>query len=336
MPPYFLPAGPAGVGFDPLVLLIVALILDAGLGDPPRWLPLPPHPVRLIGRLTGWFDRKLNRPERGDRARIVRGAVTVVAVAGFAVIIGIGVAWLGANHGFGWIIELILVTSLLAQRSLFDHVRAVARALRRGGLAAGQQAVSQIVGRDVTRLDEHGVSRAAIESAAENFSDGVAAPVFWYVLLGLPGLLGYKAINTLDSMIGHRSPRHAAFGRVAARLDDVVNLVPARLSGLILCAAAVFVPTGNPAAALRILIRDGARHRSPNAGWPEAASAGALGLALNGPRRYAEGVVNEPWVGDGRARATADDIDRMLYLFAVACLITTLLVAVLAVVRLDW
>jgi adenosylcobinamide-phosphate synthase len=186
-------------------------------------------------------------------------------------------------------------------------------------LAAARRAVGHIVGRDPMRLDRHGVARAAIESLAENFSDGVVAPVFWYLLLGLPGLFAYKMANTLDSMLGHRSERYRAFGWAAARFDDLVNLVPAPLSGLLLCAAASFAGNARPGRALTVMLHDGRKHHSPNAGWPEAAMAGALGLALAGPRPYAEGDVQDPWLGDGTAEATPADIVRALHLYSLAC-----------------
>ena len=324
--------GAAGHAFPPMLLLLLALVIDAGIGGSgARWLPIP-HPVRLIGGAVGWFDRRLNREHRPPGDRAARGAITVLMVVTACWAIGWGVAWLTRNHDFGWMVELALVTALLAQRSLFVHVRAVATGLRRSGLAGGRAAVAHIVGRDVSQLDEHGVARAAIESCAENFSDGVVAPVFWYVLLGAPGILVYKAVNTMDSMIGHRTPRHQAFGMVAARLDDALNLIPARLAGLYLAIAAAVVPRADPAASLRTMLRDAGRHRSVNAGWPEAAAAGALGLALAGPRRYPGVVVDDAWIGAGRARATAEDIDRALKLFVAGCLVNGLTVGVIAII----
>jgi adenosylcobinamide-phosphate synthase len=315
-------AGPGGP-----ILLLLALALDALIGDP-RWLP---HPVRLMGTLTKLADTRLNRPRRSEVDRIIRGLLAVVVVVGLCVAAGWAIGHFTRAFAYGWIVELAVVASLIAQRSLFDHVLKVARALRGGGLAAGRAAVAKIVGRDVAALDEHAVSRAAIESCAENYADGVVAPVFWYLVLGLPGLFAYKAINTMDSMIGHKSERHAAFGLVAARLDDAVNYVPARLAGLLLVAAALFTPGAAPLKALRVMLRDAAKHRSPNAGWPEAAVAGALDLALLGPRRYGTESIDDPWLGDGRARATATDIRRTLYLFALGCFLVAALVAVVAV-----
>ena len=226
---------------------------------------------------------------------------------------------------------MIAVSLLIAQRSLFDHVRAVARGLDKHGLAGGRAAVAMIVGRDPETLDDHGVSRAAIESLAESFSDGVVAPVFWYLLFGLPGLLVYKAVNTMDSMIGYRTPRHDAFGRTAARLDDVMNYVPARIAAALIVLASVFVPRGRPASAFRVMARDGGQHRSPNAGWPEAAMAGALGVALSGPRSYQGKMTAQPWVGgEFSAQIGTGEIRRGLYLFVVACLLEAVIVALLA------
>src|SRR5215470_17443950 len=228
--------------------------------------------------------------------------------------------------------EAVTISVLVAQRSLYEHVAAVAAALASDGVVGGRAAVRHIVGRDPASLDAHGVARAAIESLAENFGDGVVAPVFWYLLLGLPGLFAYKMANTLDSMIGHRTPRYRAFGWAAARVDDVLNTVPAPLSGLLLAVAAAFTKNSRPGRAVAVMVRDGRKHHSPNAGWPESAMAGALGLALAGPRQYPEGPVADPWLGDGSARAGVPDIVRGLQLYRIACLIQggLLLVALLA------
>jgi len=250
-----------------------------------------------------------------------RGVVTVVVLVGAAAALGWVVAFLCRGSLLGAAVEAVLVAVLVAQKSLFDHVAAVAQALERGGLRAGREAVRHIVGRDPASLDAHGVARAAIESLAENFGDGVVAPVFWYLLLGLPGLFAYKMANTLDSMIGHEGPRYRAFGWAAARFDDLANFIPARLGGLLLAVAALFAKGCRPGRAVAIMLRDAKKHRSLNAGWPEGAMAGALGLALAGPRRYADGVVADPWIGEGSARAAIPDIVRALALYRLACLI---------------
>jgi len=287
-----------------------------------------------MGGLIGLLDRKLNRLQRPEVDRVVRGAILVLVVGAAAGGTGWALTWLSRANPYGWLVELALVISLVAQRGLFEHVRAVGRALRLDGVSSGREAVAHIVGRDVKALDGHGVSRAAIESCAENFADGVVAPVFWYVLFGLPGMLVYKAVNTMDSMVGYRNARYQAFGRVAARTDDVLNLVPARLAAVFLALAAAFVPTASPGAAFATMIDDARKHRSPNAGWPEAAMAGALGLALAGPRRYEGAVVEGAWIGGGSARAGPGDIDRALKVYAVACLINSLVVGVIAIIRL--
>ncbi len=309
----------------PLILL-AALALDAVLGDP-RWLP---HPVRLMGGLTGLLDRALNRERLGEGARIVLGAGAVILVVGASAAAGWAVAEQAAALRWGWLAEFALVVALLAQRGMADHMVRVARALD-AGVEPARQAVRHIVGREVKALDGHGIARAAIESCAENYSDGVVAPALCYLLFGLPGLAAYKAINTMDSMIGHRSVRHRAFGRAAARLDDLVNLVPARIAGVLIALAAVCVPGARAGRAWRTMLRDAPKHTSPNAGWPEAAMAGALGLALLGPRRYeGEAAVDAAWLGDGRAQATAADVRRATWLFAAACALVAVLAAAIA------
>ena len=318
------PDWPVGPGV-PLVLLS-ALALDALIGDP-RWLP---HPIRLMGWLTGLLDRTLNRKRLGEAARLFLGAVAVLLVVGVSAAAGWAVAHHAAALGWGWLAELLLVAMLLAQRNMADHMVRVTRALDTG-VDPARAAVRHIVGREVRALDSHGVARAAIESCAENYSDGVVAPAFWYLLLGLPGLLAYKAINTMDSMIGHRSPRHHAFGRAAARIDDAVNWVPARIAGGLIALAAVVVPGAAPGQAWDTMLRDAPRHSSPNAGWPEAAMAGALGLALLGPRHYeGEAAADEAWLGDGRKDATADDVRRTVWVFAAACALVAVLTAAIA------
>jgi adenosylcobinamide-phosphate synthase len=305
---------------DPLLLLLAGLAIDAVFGEMPAIFAWVPHPIVLAGRAVAWFERKLNRPQRSERRRRERGILTVVALVAAVAGLGWVVHALCRGRLLGALIEALIIGVLLAPRSLYEHVAAVAAALEKDGLAAGREAVAHIVGRDPARLDRHGIARAAIESLAENFSDAVVAPALWYLVAGLPGLFAYKMANTLDSMIGHRSERYRAFGWAAARFDDLMNSVPAPITGLLLAGAALF--TGDRARrALWVMLRDGRKHHSPNAGWPEAAMAGALGLALAGPRHYAEGTVNDPWLGDGKARAEPADIRRALRLYVLACLL---------------
>jgi adenosylcobinamide-phosphate synthase len=276
-----------------VTLLIPALILDAALGEP-RWLwDRLPHPAVLMGRAIGWCDRQCND------ARRVSGVLVMVGLGLAALALG----WvLHALPDFG-VVEVIVVAVLLAQRSLADHVRAVADALRLS-VGDGRQTVAMIVGRDTAAMTGPEVARAAIESAAENLSDGVVAPVFWYLVAGLPGLILYKVANTADSMIGHRTPRHEQFGWAAARFDDLLNLIPARLTALMIALV-------GGVRRWRPILRDAPLHRSPNAGWPEAAMAVALDIALSGPRSYHGQARDYPWVWpEGRTDAGPADIDR--------------------------
>ncbi|MCR6629544.1 MAG: adenosylcobinamide-phosphate synthase CbiB [Magnetospirillum sp.] len=314
---------------DALLMLFMALALDAVFGEMGPLFRLAPHPVVLVGRLIGRLDKRLNKPSLPEADRKARGVVLVALMAALAVGVSLAIAFVARAVPHLWLIEVFAAATLIAQRSLFNHVDDVARALEHNGLEAGRYAVSRIVGRDPQSLDEHGVARAAIESLAENFADAVVAPAFWYVLLGLPGLVLYKTVNTLDSMVGYRNDKYRAFGWASARLDDAMNLVPARLAGLIVTLAALFAAKGRPWRALKTMITDARHHKSPNSGWPEAAMAGALDLALGGPRKYPGLVVDEKWIGRGRARATVADMDRALHLFSAACLIHAGLVILL-------
>ena len=317
---------------DALLLLLVGMAIDALFGDMPAVFSRMPHPIVLAGRAIAFFDRKLNRPTRSERSRRERGIVTVIVLVAAAAGLGYALDWLCRGSLIGAAVEALAIGILLTGRSLCEHVTAVAGALEWGGLPAGRDAVRHIVGRDPASLDAHGVARAAIESLAENFSDGVVAPVFWYLLLGLPGLFAYKMANTLDSMIGHRTLRYRSFGWAAARFDDLLNLVPARLSGVLLVVAAVF--SGEAAGnAFRAMLRDAKKHHSPNAGWPEAAMAGALGLALAGPRVYSGVQVADAMMGDGRREATAADIRAALTLYRRADATLIGLVAFLALAQ---
>jgi adenosylcobinamide-phosphate synthase len=306
---------------DPLLLLYVGMIVDALFGDMRALFRAVPHPVILAGRAIAWFEQHLNRTQRSAAARRIRGVLTVIVLVGLAASAGWAVRSLCRTTFIGAAAEAFIVAVLVAQRGLFEHVAAVSSGLLHQGLAGGQAAVAHIVGRDPYSLDGPGVARAAIESLAENFSDGVVAPAFWYLVLGLPGLFAYKMANTLDSMIGHKSERYRAFGWAAARLDDVLNLIPAPISGLLIAGAALFERPSAAWRSARIMLRDGRKHHSPNAGWPEAAMAGALGLMLAGPRHYHEGVVEDPFLGDGTPIATVTDINRALNIYFRACLL---------------
>jgi adenosylcobinamide-phosphate synthase len=316
--------------FDRPLSLLLALGLDAVIGDPEAVSRRQLHPVQLIGRLIGWADAKFNLDSDTPGLRRNQGAWTIIGLVAGAAVLGWAIQYLLLALPLGQLWLALAMSSLIAQRSLYDHVAAVASGLEIGGLGGGRLAVSRIVGRDPDALDQAGVSRAAIESLAENFSDGVVAPVFWAAIFGLPGLLAYKAINTADSMIGHKTPRHQHFGWAAARLDDLVNFIPARLSGVLVCIAALLQPGGDAVSGWRAMRRDARYHRSPNAGWPEAAFAGALGLAIAGPRSYHGKKVEEPFMGQGgRPHAAAPDIRNALRLFIRACIVQAAVLALL-------
>jgi adenosylcobinamide-phosphate synthase len=314
-----------------VALALIAMLIELCFGYPERVASAAGHPVTWIGRLIGALDRLLNRETVRAIARRAAGIVAVLIL-----IVVVGTVAFVAEHEllrlpFGFLAVGLLASTLIAQRSLHRHVADVARALERQGGEAGRIAVSHIVGRDTEALDAAGVVRAAIESLAENFSDAVVAPIMWMAIAGLPGAALYKAINTADSMIGHRTRRYEAFGWAAARLDDLVNLPASRLSALLLIAAAGLSKDASATGAWRALRRDAARHRSPNAGYPEAAMAGALGLSLAGARVYGGVRVEDATMGDGRRDADAVDIVRALALYRRADAILLALLAVAAV-----
>src|SRR5215470_17755934 len=298
-----------------VTLAFIALLIEALVGYPEWLVQSIGHPVTWMGRLIKLLDDTLNHERMSLASRRVAGIASLLVVigvtGGVAYVLERGLFWLP----FAVVFAALPASTLLAQRSLYAHVERVAAALETEGLAAGRKAVSHIVGRDTQALDEAAVGRAAIESLAENFSDGVVAPALWLAIGGIAGAAVYKAINTADSMIGHRTRRHEAFGWAAARLDDLVNLPASRLSALLLVAAAATVNRASAVRAWRAVVRDASRHRSPNAGYPEAAVAGALDLALAGPRVYAGIEIDDAVMGRGRRAATPEDIRAALKLF---------------------
>ncbi|MBD1549295.1 adenosylcobinamide-phosphate synthase CbiB [Roseibium aggregatum] len=315
---------------DALFLLFAALIADALIGDPDllwrRW----PHPVVLIGKLIGFLDVSLNKPVFSRGRRKLFGTLTLILLIVTGFIIGYAIDYGARLLPFGQVLTVAVAAVFLAQKSLYQHIAAVRGGLLNDGLAGGRKAVAMIVGRDPQTLDESGVSRASIESCAENFSDGVVAPVFWFAVLGLPGLIAYKAVNTADSMIGHKTEQYRAFGWAAARFDDLINLPASRLSGLLIALSAPLAG-GSPNKAFRTIRQDAGKHRSPNAGWPEAAMAGALDIALAGPRSYPGYTVEDPFLNaNGRKAATVQDISRALNLLKGSCVLLALFVLVLA------
>lgn len=316
-------------GYDLALTLVAALIVDAVCGEPAVLYSRVPHPAALLGRLVTALEGQLldvgDPPERQRR----KGIGLLVLVAGSCLALGAAAQWLLLALPFGELWLALVASTLLAQRSLVQHVQDVALGLRRG-LREGRLYVARIVGRDPDRLDQAGVGRAAIESLAENLSDGVVAPAFWFLIAGLPGLLAYKAVNTLDSMVGHKSERYLHFGWASARLDDLVNLVPARLTALLILAARHRLDLTALQEGWRKTVADAPHHKSPNAGWPEAAMAHALGLRLAGPRVYGGRQLEDAWMGNGRAAVGPDDIERAVGLAWQSWWVLLLLVVLLA------
>jgi adenosylcobinamide-phosphate synthase len=301
------------------LLAFFALIVERIVGYPDWLFKRIGHPVTWIGRLISELDRRWNREAENFDMRKRRGVLALLVLLAVTAIAALLIEGTLMALPLGYILVVLVAASLPAQKSLEAHVKAVADALQTGGVEAGRKAVSMIVGRDPDKLDEAAICRAAIESLAENFSDGVVAPAFWTGVSGLAGGAAYKAANTADSMIGHRSPRHEAFGWAAARFDDLVNLPASRLTAALFVAAAVFIDGASTRKAIEAVRRDAKHHRSPNAGWPEAAMAGALGIALAGPRSYGGQMIEARFMGEGgRAELTHQDIRRALTLARVA------------------
>jgi adenosylcobinamide-phosphate synthase len=303
-------------------MLLVALILDRLVGDPDWLWARVPHPVVWFGKSIGLADRHLNRSSASAKNRRFSGLVAIIVLLTLSLAVGAIIHGLLAPLALiGMIVEILIVAIFLAQKSLADHVQKVADGLRDEGLDGGRKAVAMIVGRDPETLDEPAVCRASIESLAENFSDGAVAPAFWYLLLGLPGLLAYKMLNTADSMIGHKSEKYLYFGWASARLDDAANYVPARLSVAFLAFGALMVSGWKSAKrCIAVALADHGHHRSPNSGWPEAAMAGALDIQLAGPRVYGGVLVDEPMLNaTGSGSATALDITLAIAVFYAAC-----------------
>lgn len=314
------------------LLALLSLLIELAIGYPERLYKAIGHPVTWIGAFIARLDAGLNREGDTPGRRRAIGVVAAILIVGIPAALAFAFERLVGATLLGLVAAALIASSLIAQRSLAAHVRAVADALDQGGLPASRQAVSQIVGRDPDRLNEAAVCRAAIESLAENFSDGIVAPAVWLGIGGLTGGVAYKAANTADSMIGHKTARHGAFGWAAARFDDLINLPASRLTALLLVLAALAVPGCDAGSAWRAVWRDAGKHRSPNAGWPEAAMAGALGLALAGPRVYGGVTVDDSTMGNGRREATAGDIRRALRLYWVADGLMIGLFVVMAVV----
>jgi adenosylcobinamide-phosphate synthase len=295
------------------LLAPLALLIERLVGYPPPLFKAIGHPVTWMGALINWLEKHLNTGAN----RRMKGVAALLLLLLTGLAISLLIIAVTRRIPFGWVLEAVLASTLLAQKELGRAVKAVADGLGLS-LDSGRRAVSQIVGRDPDALDESGVAKAAVESLAESTSDGIVAPLFWLLIGGLPGIVLYKAANTADSMIGHRTERHAEFGWASAKFDDLVNWIPARLTALLIAGASFLVRRADPEQAWSTALRDAKKHASPNAGWPEAAFAGALGFSLGGPRAYEGEVHDLPAFGDGRSELTASDILRALELYWMA------------------
>lgn len=308
-------------------IMLVALCLDALIGWPNFLYKRIGHPVVWIGKLISRLDKDLNRADWHPPTRRLMGILTALFVILACASVGRFVQVTVGDGALGFVLSVLVAWPLIAVHSLYNHVRDVAEPLSQGSLPEAQTAVSMIVGRDPSFLDTSGVGRAAIESLSENASDGVVAPVFWGVVFGLPGLMAYKAINTLDSMIGYKTPKHIDFGWASARIDDVANWIPARLTGGLIALA-----SGKPERAIAVIRQDARKHRSPNAGWPEGAMAGALDVRLSGPRVYHDGISSDPWLNSEARDVDAHDVNTALDVFQRAMLAFAGLLVLLALI----
>ena len=329
----------------PLFVLLAALLIDGMTGNITRLRRYVPHPVLLIATGVNWLEFRLNRERRSTYARLVRGLIVVIVVTCLSVGAGWSVAIVAAQLPFGWLLSLIVITALIAQRGPFDEVHRVVRGLRSNDLHAAREAAAMFLGSATNTCDEAALVRAGTNHLAAQYLIGLVAAVFWFVLLGIPGLFAWRAVNVMGSLLDSSDPHLAYFGWVPTRLNDAVAYLPSLIAGLLIVVAAAFVPTVNPVRALRVMLRDGSKHRSLSLGSPVAAMAGALGITLAGPRQLLPTAVSrvvatgnsksEPWVGeqDGQRAVSRADGARALYLYGVGCLLVFLVVAVLIAVQ---
>jgi len=313
--------------------LLFALTIDAIIGDPKLFYRSIPHPAQMMGWVINHLDTRLNDELDEARSQRIKGIYAVIIILVLATSIGLGLVFLLSFIPYGWILEALLLSTMIASKSLYQHVFAVASALKNDDIENARSAAGKIVGRDTKNLDNHGIARAAIESLSENFSDGIVAPIFWATLFGLPGVLVYKMLNTADSMIGYKNDRYLYFGWAAARMDDLANFVPARLSALLLCIAAFTWGQSEAKRSWIAVTHDARKQLSINAGFPESAMAGALNLRLAGPRDYGDQTIDGDWVGiaveGSTPDATEEDISKGLLLYVNACLLLAALLVFL-------
>ncbi|MHA1108341.1 MAG: cobalamin biosynthesis protein CobD/CbiB [Alphaproteobacteria bacterium] len=318
---------------DPLILWLMVIVADALFSGLPGLRQVLSLPLAAVGRLTLWLDEKLNRERRSVANRLMRGALTVCVLAVAAGAAGWIVAAVARSVPGGWLIEAAILACLVLQRRMIDPMRRVARGLAAHDLESARRALAELVSYDGAGLDEHAVARGAVEVGTARFCDGVVASAFWYLLLGLPGLCAWRVVNVIADRIGDASPRHDAFGLVAARLDEALGMLPALFAGPVLCMAAAFVPSASPSAAFSVWLQALRSRGIFDSGRGQGAMAGALGVVLATPRRPDNAVAGAAWVGDGRARIGASDVIRAVILLVVACIIFAAFLAAMVVAR---
>ncbi|MEP3621524.1 MAG: adenosylcobinamide-phosphate synthase CbiB [Lentilitoribacter sp.] len=318
-----------------LLILVLAIVLDMLVGDPDWIWRKVPHPVVWFGQVISTLDRYLNRIRDNRQTRKKFGMLAVFIMLTIAMVIGVLFSYIFGHLGLiGFAIEIVIVAILIAQKSMSDHIKNIITPLSSGDIEGARYAVSMIVGRQTSEMNASDVTRSSIESLAENFSDGVVAPVFWYALFGLPGILMYKMLNTADSMIGHKTVEYEDFGWASAKLDDLANWLPARLSALLIAVAALIsIGLKSFKDAIWTVSNNASLHRSPNAGWPETAMAGALGIVLSGPRSYGDKVTHEPYLNPtGRLELTHLDLEKSCKLFWLSCILEAVFIVVILTV----
>jgi adenosylcobinamide-phosphate synthase len=318
---------------DPLILLLGALVIEFVLGRFSFSLLIPGHPLSIIAASVTWLEKKLNRDSRTNMDRAIRGGFVLVFVVLLCLVIGLFIAWLTGNRNWGWIVEVSLLVTLLGQGHAFHSLQRIGRSLQRGHPDRARKIIIDIAPDEVAVADEHAIARTGISWAGQQYALSVVTPCIWYVLFGFPGIMIYVGTRVTAQIIGQTNERYGAFGFAARQFHDVLYLFPARLSGLFIALAAIFVPTTQPAAALRTMLHEANRHYTMNGGWPLAALAGALELAFGGPRVVDGRRVDDPWLGSGSAQVMPRDIRRALYLLGVAGLLNLCWIAALAVIR---
>ncbi|MEE2761671.1 MAG: cobalamin biosynthesis protein [Pseudomonadota bacterium] len=324
----------AGTAFDPLILLLLALILDIGAGAAVNRWRLSWHPLNVIGSIANWCDRKLNRAHRPEMDRTIRGLIAMLLLVATAATIGWLIAWASLSVPLMWILETALILMLLDQSGVHARVRRAALAIGVNDTDKARQEIAPIASGDTESMDAHAVARAGLEGCGRALAAGVVAPVFWYALFGFPGLLVFRLVSEMDRIIGHRTQEYVAFGFAPAHTNHILLYLPARIAGLLVFIASLFVPTTSPRAALNTMLHEAAQFRSSNLHWPVGAMAGALGIALGGNSVGNGTATGRPWLGAGSPRVTGLDLRRGIYLFAVACLLNSAWLAMLLAVRL--